>query len=169
MKHYHIIIVSKTKKSLYKFLSFLDNSYVNSKIIKKDFKNEKRKKILTILKSPHVNKTAQEQFQLNLFSTQLTIYSNNNYQFLIFLKKIKNNLFPEIKINIKFPVHQNFTNKTQTQLFNPSNFKLNTLKNSINKKFKTIYKNNNNNNFKQIKNFIKIFDVYGEFYVKKFG
>lgn len=158
MKHYNLKIVSKTKKSLYNFLNFLNNTYVNSNIIKKIFKNKKRKKILTILKSPHVNKTAQEQFQSLFFLTQINFYSNNNSQSLIFLKKIRNNLFHDIKISIKFNINKNFSNKNQIQTLNPTNFKLNILKNTLHKNY----------NHKQIKHFIKIFDVYGEITNKKF-
>ena len=158
MKHYHLILTSKTEKSLYNLLHFLKNRYLNLNIIKKDFKRKKRKKILTILESPHVYKTAQEQFQYNFFSAQITIYSNNSFQSLIFLKKIKNNLFPDVNIQSKFSIKKNLSNKTQIQMLNPNNFKLNNI---LNQKYKVVDRQKKNN-YKQIENIIKIFDIYGE-------
>lgn len=164
MKHYHLILVSKTKESLNDFFGFLNNTFLNSSTIKKYFKNKKRRKILTILKSPHVYKTAQEQFQSIFFLSQVTIYSNKSYQFLVFLKKIKNSLFPDIKIKVVFPVNENLLNKTQTNIINPTNFKLNILQKYLNQKIKV--KKYQKKNYKQIENLLKVYDLYGEL-VKK--
>jgi len=160
MKHYHLTITSKTKKSLSDFINFLNHIPINSHIIKKYFTNKKRKKILTILKSPHVNKTAQEQFQLNFFSNQITIYSSNIFQSLILLKKIKNNLFSDLKIKIRFPIYKKLSNKSQTNALNPTNFKLNSINKCLNQKNKI--KKSKKKNYKQIEHILKIFDIYGE-------
>ena len=42
MKHYHLILTSKTEKSLYNLLHFLKNRYLDLNIIKKDFKRKKK-------------------------------------------------------------------------------------------------------------------------------
>jgi hypothetical protein len=161
MKHYHLTITAKTEKSLYNLLNFLENIDLNLNVIKKVFKKEKKKKILTLLKSPHVNKTAQEQFQSNFFSTQINIYSNSNFQSLIVLKKITNTLFPDTKINITFPGNRNLSNKIQTQIFNPNNFKFNNEDNILlNQKYKLSIRKKKN--YKFIENNIQIFDIYGE-------
>jgi ribosomal protein S10 len=160
MKHYHLIITSKTKKSIQDFLTLLNDNSINSTVIKKHFTYKKKKKILTILKSPHVNKTAQEQFQLSFFYNQVTVYSNNIFQSLIFLKKIKNNLFSDLKIKIKFFISKSLFNKTQTKILTPNNFKLNTLNKFLIQKNRT--KKLEKKNYKQVIHLLKIFDLYGE-------
>jgi len=57
-----------------------------------------KKKILTLLKSPHVNKSAREQFQIKSYSTSIIITSQISLERLkiIILNKPKT-----VKINIK--------------------------------------------------------------------
>jgi len=160
MKHYHLTIISKTKESINDFLIFLYNTSTKFNTIKKYFKNKKRKKVLTLLKSPHIYKTAQEQFELNFFFNQTNIYSNDNFRSLIFLKKIKNNLFPSIKIKIQIPINRNLLNKTRIQILNPSNFKLGILQKYLNQKNRN--KRDQKKNYQQVQNLLKIFDLYGE-------
>lgn len=169
MKHYQLTITSNNKKSAENcFLFFLNNtSELNLNLLKKAIKKKKRKKVLTILKSPHVNKTAQEQFESRFFSKQINLYTSKNRQFLLLLKKIKIYLFPDVKIKTKFILNKNLVKKTQTNLLNPSNFKLNILKqikstNKINPKIKTYYKLHKITNLKHIKHFLKIFDMFSE-------
>ena len=173
MKHYQLTIISKNKKSAENcFLFFLNNtSELNLNIIKKYFKKKKTKNILTILKSPHVNKTAQEQFESRFFSKQLSIYSPKNFQFLLLLKKIKTHLFPDVKIKIKFILNKNLEAKTKINILNPSNFKLNILKKMTFQKYvlndKKEIKNKRYNlkkksNLKNIQHLLKIFDMYSE-------
>jgi ribosomal protein S10 len=173
MKHYQLTIISKNKKSAENcFLFFLNNtSELNLNIIKKYFQKKRKKNVLTILKSPHVNKAAQEQFESKLFSKQLSIYSSKNFQFLLFLKKIKTRLFPDVKIKIKFILNKNLSEKTKINILNPSNFKLNVLKNiklekyvqSNKKRTKNKhYELNKKSNLENIQNLLKIFDMYSE-------
>lgn len=173
MKHYQLTIISKNEKSAENcFLFFLNNtSELNLNIIKKYFKKQKKKNVLTILKSPHVNKTAQEQFESRFFSKQLSIYSPKSFQFLLFLKKIKTHLFPDVKIKVKFILNQNLEEKTKINLLNPSNFKLNILEKMAFRKYilknKKEIKNKQYNlkkesNLENIKNLLKVFDIYSE-------
>jgi ribosomal protein S10 len=173
MKHYQLTIVSKNKKSVENcFLFFLNNtSELNLTIIKKYFKKKKGRNILTILKSPHVNKSAQEQFESNFFSKQLSIYSQKNFQVLLFLKKIKTYLFPDVKMKIKFILNKNLSEKIKVNILSPANFKLNVLeeikvKEYISYNKKEIKKKqlslNKNSNLKNIQHLLKIFDMYSE-------
>jgi len=157
MKHYHLTITSKNKKTLKDFFIFFNGTSINPNLIKKYFQKRNKKKILTILKSPHVNKTAQEQFESRFFINQLTIYSPNIFQSLIFLKKIKVNLFPDIKVKIKFTINNILYKKTQAKIFNPNNFKLNIFNKSLRQKSHKEYLKN-----KQTQHLLKIFDIYGE-------
>ena len=86
---------------------------------------KKKKKKLTILKSPHINKTAQEQFEARIFSKKLIIYPIKNSKYLAFFKKIRNNLFSDIYIKTKFSLNKTAENNLKLKIFNPNNFKIN--------------------------------------------
>lgn len=168
MKSYHLTFLSKNKNSLNSaFLFFLKTSTLNFNVVKKYFQKKTDKHFLTILKSPHVNKKAQEQFEIRIYSKQLSIYSPKKLKYLFFLKKIQENLFSDVKLKIKFSI----TEKKQSQLrfntFNPDNFKLNTNKNFTSQKnnlenFKRKKTCSNFKNTIEVKNFLTIIDTYGE-------
>ena len=99
---YYITSSSKNAfsvKQAYKFFNSLNsNKKLNLNIIKKCQKNLKKKQLLTILKSPHVNKTAQEQFELKTHLTQLILKpTTQNFKLVRALKKLLPKLFPDIK------------------------------------------------------------------------
>ena len=79
---YKIKIKSLHKESIKLYINFLD------KILKKirvEFSiiNLPKKKIgLTLLKSPHVNKSAREQFEIRYYSTLLKIKSDIDHKTL---------------------------------------------------------------------------------------
>jgi len=171
MKHYHLTLVSKNKNTLNNFLRFFKNNELNNAhFLQKYFQSKKKKKLLTILKSPHVNKSAQEQFETRLFSSKLTICSFRNFQSLVFLKKIKNTLFPDIKIKVKIFVNKKLQIETQKQILNPTNFQLNCLKHFT----KQVYNLNfythqkiatqllKKSSIKDASSLLKVFDAYGE-------
>lgn len=120
MIQYHITIISKNKNSIKNFFKFFNQILKNLNKIKKYLKKKHKIKILTILKSPHVNKTAQEQFETRFYLSQITIYySPKNLQLLIFLKKIKVYLFPDLKIKIKFSINNLSTTKNSIKNIKP--------------------------------------------------
>jgi small subunit ribosomal protein S10 len=125
MKHYQINIESKSKKHLENFLIFFLKSLKNYNLINKMLPIKKKRKILTILKSPHVNKKAQEQFQVNIYSKKINLYSIQNKIALLFIKRISSTIFLNVKIQIKFPINSHLIKKSQTKILNPTNFKLN--------------------------------------------
>lgn len=168
MKTFNIVISSKNQDSLNKFIYvFFKNTYLNFNIIKRSFKKKKRKIVLTLLKSPHVNKKAQEQFETRFFSKEFKIQVFQNFKFLIFLKKLKKHLFPDIKTKIKFATNNK---KLCIKVFNPNNFVIQ--KNNVNhyqlhaslKKQKIQIRNfkNSNSLSKKIKNLLNIFHNYGK-------
>lgn len=122
-------IYSKNKHSLKKFFICL------KKISKKfsltyflNFINLKNKKnIFTILKSPHINKTAQEQFQISIFIKLMKIKLIKFNKFLLILKKIQNKLFPDVFFKINFNVKKKLKKKLIKKLLNPNKFKYNKL------------------------------------------
>jgi ribosomal protein S10 len=150
MKPCNVTIVSNNFNSIQKFfLFFFYNKKINFNTIKKYFQKKKKKKTLTILKSPHVNKTAQEQFEYRIYSKQITIYSSQNFQYLVFLKKVNAHLFPDIQIKTKFSV--DYSMEKQIEVLNPTNLKMDLFRN----------KNRRSSKLKT-KNLIKTFDTYGE-------
>ena len=173
MKHYQLTLISKNKKSVENcFLFFLNNtSELNLNIIKKYFKKRKKKNILTVLKSPHVNKSAQEQFESKFFSKQLSVYSQKNFQVLLFLKKIKTYIFPDVKIKIRFILNENLSEKMKADILNPTNFNLNVLKRMTLKKYVKYHKKeikneqynlNKNFNLVNTQHLLQIFEMYSE-------
>lgn len=165
MQYYQITVASKNEKSLNDYLKILYKNIKFYNLTTKLFNKKKKKFFVTILKSPHVNKKAQEQFGYNIFSKQLLILSPNNYQLIFFLKKIEKNLFSDIILKIKLQLNKNLSEKLKKKLFNTDNFKIDFFKNiyllNTTKKNKIIKKNLLL--LKKTKQLFQIFDVYGEF------
>ena len=87
-----ITISSKDQKLLKKILKTFkqfDFFFVNFRIVSK----HRSKKFLSILKSPHVNKTAQEQYEYRIYSYKCSVQVLNLYQFLVFFKKLSTDVF----------------------------------------------------------------------------
>ena len=102
MKIYYLTICSKDKKSVPKFINFLTEHLELQKLNllgKTALKRSKTRRI-SILKSPHVNKKAQEQFEFRVFLTTLIIETPQNFKILTLIKKIKS-----ITSDIKVKVH----------------------------------------------------------------
>jgi ribosomal protein S10 len=147
---YHITIISKNKSSLNSVSTLLNsinnNKYLNLNIIKKYFKKKNKKSVLTILKSPHVNKTAQEQFEFKFSSKQFLIKpTTKNLKYVLLLKKLESNLFPDTKIILKF-ISNRKLKKKNSKIFNINNFKIKQKTDPI----------------KRILTVLNIFDIYGE-------
>lgn len=166
MKSYSLTFLSKNKNSLNNFFLFFKKTPVlHFNVLKKYFNKKKKIKKLAILKSPHVNKTAQEQFEIRTFSRQLNIYSPKSLKYLIYFKKIKNNSLSDIFVKINFFLSKQNENNLKLNIINPNNFRIQTnfcRNQKINRKSSTRKRKQNNLHFKKIKSFIKIFDVYGE-------
>ena len=104
MTKYEIKLYAKDKKTISNFLKFFKRSQneIKNFPIPLNFKRiKKRKNIITILKSPHVNKKAQAQFQQITYATVGEFFSWDRKKNAICLKKLKNNLFPGSKIKIE--------------------------------------------------------------------
>lgn len=92
-------IKSNNDKSLQKFLS-----YLKIRVTKFFFCDQKhyhiiRSKVLfSVLKSAHVNKIAQEQFQINRYNTQVKLITFEDKKLIEFIKNSNNFLFPEIQL-----------------------------------------------------------------------
>jgi ribosomal protein S10 len=152
----HIKFFSRNQSKINSFIFFFLKNALSLSLTKKHLKKKKKKKVLSILKSPHVDKKAQEQFELKTFIKQLTLVSLKNIKFLIALKKLKTKFFPEMKIKIKFSTNNKALEKNVKKTLNPRNSKVSTLATQ------PLYKKINQKKIKIISQSIKIFDVFGE-------
>ncbi len=110
---------------------------------------------MSILKSPHVNKTAQELFEYRTYSKTLMINPFKIFKTLILLKKIKTNLFQDVKIKIISKINTKIDNKKLFEtILNPNesckNFRSSNRKTKIYLKFYDFY-GENLLNFNEIK------------------
>jgi len=127
---------------------------------------KQKRKIFTTLKSPHVNKTAQEQIEYRLFSKHINIFSFQILKFLILIKKIQMKLCPDIVIQIKFVLNNRIIKKTKLVSLNPDNYKTNSFSPGKKKRSCSIKKVPNLNK-KQILSYLQLFDIYGELNLQK--
>ena len=162
MTKYNLTIYSKNKESIDNFLKFLKNILKTQhiQIIKKLLKKKKIKKKISILKSPHVNKTAQEQFEYVYYFITISFYSWEIKKYFILLKKSKNQLFPDIHIQIKAKTFCSKKNKlinlNKTLFYKP-------VLNIKNKKQKTLSQfSTNKSQLHKTVVYFKMLDLYGE-------
>ena len=179
MTKYNITISCKEKKTLKQIFQFLALQYQAEikKLQTPLYFNQKKTKIkkITVLKSPHVYKTAQRHFEYRIYSTKLQIQSYRPKKYFFMLKKLQNHVFPEVKITINKRVnHKNTHSLLKNKFFVPNNYKIGfitTMYNSHqNLKFKyknniNIYRNNfaslNKKTFRKMIDYIQVFDHYG--------
>lgn len=142
----NIHVSSKSVKSIKLISSFFTNETFTKKLnlltSEFFFQNPTSTRIFTVLKSPHVNKTAQEHFEYRLYTRQFKVHSSKSFLLLIFFKKLKHNRFFDttFKIELKnqpLKYGQKLKNKV-----NPDNFLLDS------------------NNI-CLKTYIKVLDNYG--------
>lgn len=149
----NIYIYSKNLGSINKFLKFI----TNKKIIKVlnfnifSLKFQKKTKIIkfTVLKSPHVNKTAQEQFNYHVYRKQLTLNSYQIFLLLVYLKFIKFKLFTDIDIKIELNSNTTIFYNKLTKLFNSNNYSIRL------------------NNYLFLNKYLQLFDIKGEILLNK--
>lgn len=127
MTAFNIVIKSKNKNVLNSFVLFLSKYLtLGLKNVKKKFQAKTKIKRLVLLKSPHVNKKAQEHFESKLLKKQLLIKLQKCSIFVVFLKKISNKTFPLINIQFK-KIFKNSSN-IFWNIFSVNNFKIKTQK-----------------------------------------
>jgi ribosomal protein S10 len=123
----NIQIFSKNETSITSFLEFL-SKISNKKSFKiilllKCFPQKNKKNIFTILKSPHVNKTAQEQFEYNVFSVKIQIQTFQMLKFLVILKRMQIELFADIQIKIYYNFKSQNFKSIRTTILDPQNYR----------------------------------------------
>jgi small subunit ribosomal protein S10 len=84
-KTFHLIIKTIDKTSISLFKNFIKKMLDKTNILYKTFDLPKKKKRVTLLKSPHVNKSAREQFEIKYYKSFFQFSNNLNPEFLKFL------------------------------------------------------------------------------------
>jgi ribosomal protein S10 len=166
---FYLKVSCKDKKILEKFTRVF-TKIKSLPIFIKPFPKHEKRKFITILKSPHVNKTAQEQFEYRFFSKHFLVFSAKPQIFFLLLKKLKNLSFSGIKLEVKGILEKNISNKYILKLVNPDNIVLQKqyLVQKSFKKNKTVNKiaKLSINSSELAKKYIQLFDSYGEIYLK---
>ena len=151
---FHIKVSAKDKKVLENFGQFISKLHPTLNSLQL-LPNRNLRKFITVLKSPHVNKTAQEQFEFRVYSREFVLSSFKPLTLFLILKKINNLSFSGLNLKIENLFKRN-TKKTLTAL-NPDNVDLNTIE-----KFNL----SKRQNFSSSKRYIQLFDCYGEMVLK---
>ena len=93
-----LTIKSKNKKSHVIMYNCLNNFFIfQKKIVLKKIKTSK----ITLLKSPHIHKKAQQHFEQKLHKTTI-IFVINSFTIFLLLKKLIDNIFLDNYINYKY-------------------------------------------------------------------
>lgn len=82
---FQIKLKSVNQHSLFFYTKFLSSVLNKANITFYNLNLPKKIRKLTLLKSPHVNKKAREQFQLKIYTISFFLNSSVNFKFLIFL------------------------------------------------------------------------------------
>lgn len=149
----NILFYSKNYNSLTKFLTFFyrlcSDDIIRIRIFSKQFQKKVKTKKFTVLQSPHVNKTSQEQFKYILFYKQIDIYSFQNTKLLTIIKKIHDKLFPDVKFRIRFTLNEKRSHERKVFELDPNKFSVNHLEKNL-KDIKP-----------EIRTYLKLFDIFG--------
>ena len=154
---FYLKISSKTKPLLLKFISFfLQLRFLSCLIINRNSFNNK--KFLTVLKSPHVNKTAQEQFEFRNYKCQFLVFSPKPLLLLLILKKLFRFTFLGLKLELKVLFQS--SNDLQKKSLNPNFFIIKSVK----KSFVKVKHVGGFASFKEksVLKYIQLFDSFGE-------
>lgn len=135
----HLKIFSKNKNSQILFIKavnrILHESHLNLNCLIKNSQQTKTKQIFTVLKSPHANKTAQEQFQYNISSKRIKFYTFRFPKLIIILQKLQKELFPDVLAKIYLVLKVNDLKKFKNYTSNPKLYQLKMVKHRNPNKF----------------------------------
>ena len=97
-----LIIKSKNINSILNFIKLFRKFYKIYKLTDSFFVSNKtsRRKMFSILRSPHVNKISQEQFEFKVYKREIIIQTKNYLKFLIMFKKLNKSIFSDLNITI---------------------------------------------------------------------
>lgn len=99
---FKLSLKSKNVNSLKNFIFTLNSieNILNEKSLKIKPIKKLKKVLFSILKSPHVNKTSQEQFDYVYYSSEILIFTNDYLKVLLLLKLLSNKFFSSINMKV---------------------------------------------------------------------
>ena len=150
---FYIKISSKNKSALKRFLEFISGLKSLNLLVSHSPK-QSVKKFITVLKSPHVNKSAQEQFEYRIYTKKLSVNSPQALKFFSMIKKAKNASFPGIDLKIKGVFEKKKEFKNLLHSMNPDNLDIDFFQTASQQTHKKIIK------------YVQILDGYGEYSAK---
>ena len=162
---FYLKIFCKDKRILEKFVYFfkkLNFLQVSLKL----FPKYKKQKFVTVLSSPHINKTAQEQFEYRFYLKSFLVRAFKPLTFFLLLKKLKNLSFLGIILKTYGLLKKNIICKFILQIIVPDNLYLSKSR-LVHRSFKTIFVHLHLDYF-FFKKYIQLFDLYGEISLKSF-
>lgn len=122
-----LTIKSKNKNSLKKFLLSIKKIAKNKTFRLNNFckiiQKRKKSRIFSVLKSPHANKKAQEQFKTYIFSKKMRLNTFQIIKYLIILKRMQHELFTDVQFELKFLIKAE-NNKFLNYEFGPNKLQL---------------------------------------------
>ena len=93
-----LVLKSYSKETLFLYIKYLKAIASKINLNFSTFNLPKRRKVITLLKSPHVNKKAKEQFEIKYFKTVIFFKDGINLQII---KSILANRPKSISLKIK--------------------------------------------------------------------
>jgi ribosomal protein S10 len=118
----HLKIFSKNKVSLILFFKVIKKirykKDLKLKFCIKKLERIKTTRVFNVLKSPHANKTAQEQFQYFLYSKKIIFYTFQFLKLILVLRKLHTQLFSDIQIKICFSIKHYNLETYKNKIFN---------------------------------------------------
>lgn len=156
----YIKVSAKDKKVLKNFSQFILKSQLTSNFLQTLPKRNLRK-FITVLKSPHVNKTAQEQFEFRIYTKEFVINSFKPFTFFLILKKMNNLSFSGL--NLKIESLSKTNTKKKLIALNPDSVNLNIVE-KLNLSSNT--ESLKCQNFSSLNRYIQMFDCHGEIILK---
>lgn len=104
----HLYLTSKNLKTLKTFSNILFNICIKTHLHSiKSYPLHKKNSLMSLLKSPHVNKIAQEQFKFNIFNRKVVLHTHHSLKLLLILKHLGSKLFPDLKIKVLMLLNKN--------------------------------------------------------------
>lgn len=158
-------ISCKEKKTLNKFIDFFQRLNFLP-ISLKLFSKQKKQKFVTVLKSPHVNKTAQEQFEYRFYSKDFLIRSFKPLTLFLLLKKLKNQSFLGINLKVEGLFDKTSFYRYILRVVTPDNLCLGNNK-MRGRSLKTISMVPRRK-YWFVKRYVQLFDLHGEICLKNF-
>jgi ribosomal protein S10 len=132
-------VISKNKTSLIFFFKTIskicDKKEFRLIFFLKKFQPRKINRIFTVLKSPHVNKIAQEQFQYHLLSKTIKFYTVQSLKLIVLLRRLQVEFFSDIQIKVYFSIKESNLKRFQNQILNPKVYNLKMFKTQDQTKF----------------------------------